>query len=70
MARALSQVPRLTLSRRESAQSLGISLDSFERYVQPDLRVIRRGQLVLIPIRELERWVESNACHVLENGSC
>jgi hypothetical protein len=49
-------VPRVALSREEAARSLGISLDSFERHVQPDLRMIRRGKLRLVPVAELERW--------------
>jgi hypothetical protein len=30
--------PRLALSRSEAAAAIGISLDSFERHVQPHLR--------------------------------
>jgi len=44
------------LSREEAAASLGISLDSFERYVQADLRLIRRGRMVLIDVAELRAW--------------
>ncbi len=62
-ARAL---PRMALTRPEAAAALGISLDSFERYVQSDLRLVRRGRLRLIPVRELERWLERNASAVLE----
>jgi hypothetical protein len=49
-------LPRVTLSREEAAAALGIGLDSFERHVQPDLRMVRRGRLRLVPIVELERW--------------
>ncbi len=38
-----ARVPRVALSRLEAAQSLGMSLDSFERHVQPELKLIRRG---------------------------
>jgi hypothetical protein len=41
--------------------SLGMSLDSFERHVQPGLRLIRRGKLRLVPVAELERWANENA---------
>ena len=41
--------------------SLGMSLDSFERHVQPELRLIRRGKLRLVPVAELERWANENA---------
>ena len=43
-----------------------MSLNSFERHVQPELRVIRRGKLRLFPIRELERWLEANADLTIE----
>jgi hypothetical protein len=38
-----------------------MSLDSFERHVQPELRLIRRGKLRLVPVVELERWANENA---------
>ena len=59
-------VPRVALSRDEAAASLGISVDSFERYVQPELRLIRRGRLRLVPISELRRWAEEHAETVLQ----
>ena len=59
---------RLALTRIEAAASLGISLDSFERYVQPEIRYVRRGRLRLVAVRELERWLDSNAARVLEEG--
>jgi excisionase family DNA binding protein len=58
-------VPRVTLTRAEAAQALGMSVDHFERHVQPDLRVVRSGRLVLVPLRELERWVDEAAHRVL-----
>ena len=41
--------------------SLGMSLDSFERHVQPELRLIRRGKLRLVPVAKLERWANESA---------
>jgi excisionase family DNA binding protein len=58
-------VPRLALTPEEAAGSLGVSRDFFDQHVKPDLRVIRRGRLVLVPVRELERWTEENAVRVL-----
>ena len=59
--RPLAPVPRYTLTRREAAASLGISINHFERKVQPELKVVLSGQLVLIPVAELERWVQRHA---------
>ena len=57
----LAPVPRVALSREDAAAALGLSLDSFERHVQPDLRLIRRGRLRLVPVAELERWADEAA---------
>jgi hypothetical protein len=57
---------RLALTRTKPAEALGISVDSFEGYVQPELRLIRRGRLRLIAVKELERWLETNGARVLE----
>jgi len=56
---------RLTLSPAEAAATLGVSRDFFDTHVKPELRVVRRGRLVLVPVRELERWVEQNSAAVL-----
>jgi hypothetical protein len=58
-------VPRLLLTRGEAAAALGMSVNSLERHVQPDVRCVRRGSMRLFPLRELERWVEENAMRVL-----
>jgi hypothetical protein len=58
---ATASIPRVALSRNEAAASLGISLDSFERHVQPSIRMIRRGRLRLVPVVELERWADDAA---------
>jgi hypothetical protein len=62
----IATVPRLALTREEAAQALGMSLDSFERHVQPDLRLIRRGRLRLVAVSELERWLADNGERVFE----
>ena len=64
-APVLSAVPRVTLSREEAAAALGVSLDSFERHVQADIRMIRRGRLRLVPVVELQRWADRFAESVL-----
>lgn len=61
--------PAVAVRREQAAQALGMSLDSFERYVQPELKLIRRGKLRLVPVAELERWTRENAEHVLGSAS-
>jgi hypothetical protein len=60
---------RLAHPREEAAEMLGMSLDSFERYVQPDVKLVRRGRLRVVPHSELERWVEQNAKGVLDDAA-
>jgi hypothetical protein len=45
-----------------------MSIDSFERYVQPELRLVRRGKLRLVPVAEIERWLAANASRALDSG--
>jgi transcriptional regulator with XRE-family HTH domain len=51
----------VAVDRVTAAAMLGMGLDSFERYVQGNIKLIRRGRLRLVPIRELERWAAANA---------
>jgi hypothetical protein len=55
------QAGRLAVTRAEAARALGVSINSFERHVQPELKIVRRGKLRLIPVSEIERWLEENA---------
>ena len=57
---------RLALTRPEAAAAIGVSVDSFERHVQPELRLVRRGRLRLVAVRELEAWLDRNGTKVLE----
>lgn len=62
--RPLEPVKRTGLTREEAAHSLGISLTSFEEYVQPHLKLVRVGALRIVPPDELVRWVRENATRV------
>jgi excisionase family DNA binding protein len=59
----------MAFSRAEAAAAIGVSVDTFERYVQPELRLIRLGRLRLVPVVELSRWLEQNAARTLEEDS-
>jgi len=43
-----------------------MSVDSFERHVQPELRVVRRGRLRLFALHEIERWLRENGAKTIE----
>lgn len=52
---------KLTITRREAAERLSVSQDTFVRHIEPRLRVVKVGYgkrtMTLIPVTELNRWV-------------
>ena len=67
-ARPIEKVPRLALSPDEAAASLSVSRDHFDEYILPRLRVVRLGRRRLIPVRELERFLEREAALTLDSS--
>jgi hypothetical protein len=63
-ARARS-VPRLGLTPVEAAESIGMSADTFDRYVRDGLRWVRCGSKKVVPVGELEQWLDENAERVV-----
>ncbi len=61
-----SRVPRLALRPDEAAESIGVSRAFFFESVLPELRVVRRGRLRLVPVVALEEWLDRNASRVVE----
>jgi excisionase family DNA binding protein len=61
----MAAIQKLAYRKVEAAEALGVSLDYLEEHVMPDLRVVRKGRLVLIPAAELGKWLERNAATVL-----
>ncbi len=64
---ARTEVPSvaLALSREQAADALGVSVDFLDAKVIPDLRIVRKSRRVLVPVRELERWLEANSARAL-----
>jgi excisionase family DNA binding protein len=58
-------VPRLALSKAEAADALGVSVDFLEEHVLRELKIVRRGRRRLIPLSELQRWIDNNAHRTL-----
>ena len=59
--------PRLALRKLEAAQALGVSDETFDKYVKPHVRVVRWGGVRVYSIRELERFLESEAAAPLDD---
>jgi len=52
---------RLALRREEAARALGVSDESFDRYVRAELPVVRVGTLRLYPVEALNVWLRERA---------
>jgi excisionase family DNA binding protein len=55
------------LRRDEAASAVGVSRSFFFAMILPELRVVRRGRVRLIPVSELQRWLDANASRALES---
>jgi len=62
----VSESIRLALSPDEAAAAVGVSRDFFDEHVAPELRIVRRGRRKLIPVRELNRWLDESATATLD----
>jgi excisionase family DNA binding protein len=60
--------PRLAVSPDEGAAILGVSRDYFDEHVIGELRIVRRGRRILVPLAELERWLDRSATRVSVGG--
>lgn len=58
---------RLALRVGEAAQALGVSADYFAVHLAPELRWVRRGAVKLVPVAEIEAWLEREAALTLRN---
>jgi len=52
---------RLALRREDASAALGISDESFDKFVRPSLPVVRIGSLRLYPVEALEAWLREHA---------
>jgi len=57
--------PRLALRPEQAAQALGVSRSLFFAAILPELKVVRLGRLRLVPVVELERWLDRRAARTL-----
>ena len=43
------------------AKERGVSRDTFDRHICHELRIVRRGRCLIVPVAEMERWLEREA---------
>jgi hypothetical protein len=58
-------VKRLALTRRETAESLGVSVDYVSDHIWSELRIVRRGRCSLVAVTELQRWLDAQAQYTI-----
>ena len=65
MSEVVISLQPVAVTREVAAAALGMGITMFSERVQPELKVIRCGSKVLVPVTELRRWVQENAERVL-----
>jgi hypothetical protein len=58
----------LALTKEQAAAAIGVSIDSLERHVLADIRLVRCGTKPLIPVPELIDWLDRNAAFLGERA--
>lgn len=53
-------VPRLAVTKTDAAAALGVSVQFFEEHVVHELAIAHVGRRRLIPMKELERWLDEH----------
>jgi excisionase family DNA binding protein len=54
-------VPRLALTPQEVAESLGLGVTTVYEQVLPEVRTVYVGRKRLVPVTELQRWLDRTA---------
>jgi excisionase family DNA binding protein len=53
-----ARADKLAYTPAEAAAMLGVSRRTFDRRILGQLRIVREGRCILVPRRELERYIE------------
>lgn len=61
--------PALALSVEQACEALGVSWDTWRAHIEPDVRLVRVGRRKLIPVSELQAWLDRHAERVLPDAS-
>jgi predicted DNA-binding transcriptional regulator AlpA len=59
--------PRLALRREDAALALGVSDETFDRYVRNELPVVRLGSLRVYPVAGILEWLSERASAPIED---
>ena len=53
--------PALALTVEQAAAALSVSWDTWKEHIEPDVRIVRVGRRKLIPVTELQAWLDAHA---------
>jgi excisionase family DNA binding protein len=53
--------PALALSVEQACEALGVSWDTWRAHIESDVRLVRVGRRKLIPVSELQAWLDRHA---------
>jgi len=49
----------------EAARLMGVSRDTFDKHIRPEIRMLEIGSKPMVPLKELDRYIERNASRVV-----
>ena len=55
------ETPALALSIQQACGALGVSWDIWREHIEPEVRIVRLGRRKLVPVQELQRWLDAHA---------
>jgi excisionase family DNA binding protein len=61
LAARTRSAPTLALSVEQACEALGVSWDTWRAHIEPDVRLVRLGRRKLIPVSELQAWLDRHA---------
>ncbi len=53
--------PALALSIEQACASLGVGWDLWKSSIEHEIRIVRIGRRKLVPVAELEKWLDQHA---------
>jgi excisionase family DNA binding protein len=53
--------PALALSVEQACEALGVSWDTWRAHIEPEVPLVRLGRRKLIPVSELQAWLDRHA---------
>jgi hypothetical protein len=55
------RTPALALNVEQACAALAVSHDTWKDHIEPDVRIVRVGRRKVIPVTELQRYLDEHA---------